>query len=79
MACTEAVEEVIIDHYQNQARYLKGKDAALEKITKKFADDEKDHMQQAKSFDTGNDIFHKAFKLGVKSISKFAIKLSEKI
>ena len=67
MACTEAVEEVIIDHYQNQAKYLKGKDAALEKITRKFADDEKDHMHQAKSYDTGNDIFSQLFQVkGVK-------------
>ena len=42
-------------------------------------DDEKDHMLQAKNYDTGNDIFHKFFKLSVKSLSKFAIKLSEKI
>ena len=51
MACT-AVKEVIIDHYENQAKYLKGKDNYLEKITKKFADDEKDHMLQAKKYDT---------------------------
>ena len=36
MACTEAVEEVIIDHYQKQTQYLKGKDNNLAKITKKF-------------------------------------------
>ena len=79
MACTEAVEEVIIDHYQSQAKYLKGKDSTLEKITKKFANDEKDHMLQAKNYDTGSDVFHKIFKLSVKSLSKFAIKVSEKI
>ena len=32
MACTEAVEEVIINHYQKQASYLKGKDKSLEKL-----------------------------------------------
>ena len=79
MACTEAVEEVIIDHYQNQAKYLKGKDKDLEKITRKFADDEKDHMHQAKNYDTGDDFFHNSFKLSVKILSKLAIKLSEKI
>ena len=31
MACTEAVEEVIIDHYQSQAKYLKGKDKDFRK------------------------------------------------
>ena len=79
MACTEAVEEVIIDHYQNQEKYLKGKDNNLAKVTRQFAEDEKDHMHQAKNYDTGNDFFHKAFKIGVKSLSKLAIKLSEKI
>ena len=79
MACTEAVEEVIINHYNNQAKFLKGKDNYLEKVTRKFADDEKEHMHQAKNHDTGDDVFHKAFKLGVKSLSKLAIKLSEKI
>ena len=79
MACTEAVEEVIIDHYQSQAKYLKGKDSSLEKITKKFADDEKEHMDQAKNHDTGSDIFHNSFKLGVKCLSRLAIKLSKKV
>ncbi len=79
MACTEAVEEVIIDHYQSQAKYLKGKDKTLEQITKKFADDEKDHMHQAQNFDTGDDAFHKTFKYGVRCLSKLAIKLSKKI
>ena len=79
MACTEAVEEVIIDHYQNQAKYLKGKDRDLEKITRKFADDEKDHMHQAKNHNTGDDFFHNSFKLSVKMLSRLAIKLSKKI
>lgn len=79
MACTEAVEEVIIDHYQNQSKFLKGKDEALRKVTEKFALDEKSHMHKAKEFDTGTDVFHKVFKLGVKTLSKVAIKVSEKI
>ncbi|MDC3023874.1 demethoxyubiquinone hydroxylase family protein [Alphaproteobacteria bacterium] len=79
MACTEAVEEVIVEHYQNQSNFLKGKDSVLEKVTKKFAADEKEHMEQAKNYDTGNDIFHRSFKFGVKCLSKVAIKLSKKI
>ena len=79
MACTEAVEEVIIDHYQSQAKYLKGKDNTLEKITRKFAEDEKEHMNQAKNHDTGSDIFHNSFKFGIKCLSRLAIKLAKKI
>ncbi len=79
MACTEAVEEVIIDHYESQTKYLKGKDETLRKVTEKFAADEKNHMQIAKDYDTGNDPFHRTFKLGVKALSKIAIKISQKI
>ena len=64
MACTEAVEEVIIEHYLESSKVFKRvKDNTLEKITKKFADDEKNHMDQAKNHDTGSDIFHNSFKL----------------
>ena len=79
MACTEAVEEVIVEHYLEQSNFLKGKDKVLEKVTKKFAADEKEHMEHAKNYDTGSDIFHKSFKFGVKCLSKVAIKISEKI
>ena len=79
MACTEAVEEVIIQHYENQSKYLKNKDKYLEKVTAKFAADEKEHMHKAKEYDTGDDTFHNVFKKGVKAISKIAIKVSERI
>jgi ubiquinone biosynthesis monooxygenase Coq7 len=79
MACTEAVEEVIIEHYESQTKYLKGKDENLRKVTEKFAADEKNHMQIAKDYDTGNDPFHRTFKLSVKALSKIAIKISQKI
>ena len=78
MACTEAVEEVIIEHYESQAKFLKGVDNELSKITKKFANDEKDHMIKAKNYGTGSDPLHKAFRVGVKNLSKIAIRVSEK-
>ena len=77
--CLLQAQELLIDHYQNQSEFLKGKDKNLEKITKKFANDEKEHMHLAKNHDTGNDVFHKAFKFGVKTLSRLAIKFSEKI
>ena len=79
MACTEAVEEVIVEHYESQAKFLKGVDNNLSKITKKFANDEKDHMIKAKNYGTGSDPLHKAFKVGVKNLSKIAIRVSEKL
>ena len=79
MACTEAVEEVIINHYEEQTEYLKDKDKKLSKITKKFCAEEKEHLNLAKKHDTGSDLFHRALKLGIKNISKAAIKISEKI
>ena len=79
LACTEAVEEVIIDHYDKQSKYLKGKDFELYKITKKFCKEEKEHLDFANEHDTGNDLFHKTLKKGIKAISKTAIKISEKI
>ena len=79
MACTEAVEEVIINHYEKQTEYLKNKDKKLSKITKKFCLEEKEHLNLAKKHDTGSDLFNAALKLGIKNISKVAIKISEKV
>ena len=79
LACTEAVEEVIIDHYEKQTKYLKGKDNNLAKITKKFCKEEKDHLDFASNHDTGTGIFHRTLKKGIKLLSKTAIKISEKI
>ena len=79
LACTEAVEEVIINHYEQQTNYLKNRDKKLSKITKRFCKEEKEHLDFAKQHDTGSDIFHTALKLSIKKISKVAIKISEKI
>ena len=79
MACTEAVEEVIINHYEEQTEYLKDKDKKLSKTTKKFCAEEKEHLNLAKKHDTGSGLFHKALKCGIKNISKAAIKISEKV
>ena len=78
LACTEAVEEVIIDHYHKQTQYLKGKDNNLAKITKKFCKEDKEHLDFAIEHDTGNDLFHKTLKKAIKLLSKSAIKISEK-
>ena len=79
MACTEAVEEVIVKHYLKQSDFLKDKDKKLYNITKQFAKEEQEHMNMSKAHDTGQDKAHKVLKYGIKKISKLAIKLSEKI
>lgn len=79
MACTEAVEEVIIDHYEEQTKYLKKKDKKLSEITNKFCKEEKEHLDLAQQYDTGTAFFHKALKSTIKNISRLAIKVSEKI
>lgn len=79
MACTEAVEEIIINHYLEQAKFLKNKDKKLHNITKQFAKEEAEHMDISKNYDTGSDKAHTLLKYGIKRISKLAIKLSEKI
>ncbi|MAH88684.1 MAG: demethoxyubiquinone hydroxylase family protein [Pelagibacterales bacterium] len=79
LACTEAVEEVIIDHYEKQSKYLKGKDSKLCKITEKFCKEEKEHLDFANKHDTGKDLLHITLKKGIKIISKTAIRISEKI
>ena len=79
MACTEAVEEVIVKHYLDQAEFLKNKNKRLYRITMKFAKEEKEHMEISKKYDTGQDRSHRFLKDGIKKISKLAIKLSERV
>ena len=77
-ACTEAVEEVIIDHYQKQTQYLKGKDNNLAKITKKFCKEEKEHLDFASEHDTGSDLFHSTLKKESSYFPKALLKFLKK-
>ena len=78
MACTEAVEEVIIEHYDQQSKYLKDKDKKLSLLTEKFRNEEAEHLDVAKNHDTGSDLFHNTLKKSIGALSKIAIKISEK-
>jgi len=79
MLCTASVEEVIDGHYQNQIDQINSDEKNLKKKIKKFRDDEIHHKNIA--YDHGADkkgiysIFDKIIKTG----SKVAISLSEKI
>ena len=79
MACTEAVEEVIVKHYQQQTKYLKKNKNELYKITSNFAKEEKEHMNVANKLGTGKSIRYTLLKLSIKSLSKLAIKVAKKI
>ncbi|CAI2169424.1 14814_t:CDS:2 [Funneliformis geosporum] len=62
MACTEAVETVIGQHYNDQLRELLSIDhediAELRKIIKEFRDDELQHLDTAVDFDAKKAPFH---------------------
>ena len=79
MLCTASVEEVIDGHYQNQLDQINSDEKILKEKIKKFRDDEIHHKNIA--YDNGAikeglySIFDKIIKTG----SKVAINLSEKI
>ena len=79
MLCTASVEEVIDEHYQNQINELDSDEKVLKEKIKKFRDDELHHRdiayQQGASKKGLYSILDKIIKTG----SKVAINISEKI
>ena len=80
MACTEAVEEVIVDHYNAQIKYLEslGIEKEMLKKIKKFCADEDDHRSFAEQSNL-NDQSVNLFKSLTKNLTRLAIRLSKKI
>ncbi len=81
MLVTESVEEVIVDHYQEQIDYLKSiksKNQLLTKI-KKFKQDEADHIHIALENNSTNAKLHDTMSSVVKTFCKIAIFLSKKV
>jgi 3-demethoxyubiquinol 3-hydroxylase len=81
MLVTESVEEVIVDHYQEQIDYLEKSDVKnplLNKI-KKFKQDEADHIHIALENNSSNARFRITTSAIVKTFCKAAIFLSKKI
>ena len=80
-ACTEAVEEVIVKHYQEQIEYLeKNKlEEKLKKKIKKFCKEEDQHRTYADQSIVKDDLALKVFKGFTKSVTKLAIEISKKI
>ncbi|MBK67538.1 MAG: demethoxyubiquinone hydroxylase family protein [Rickettsiales bacterium] len=79
MACTEAVEEVIIDHYQDQLDRLPDEEKDLKKAIQKFKDEEDEHRQIGVDHDAHLSPAYKLLTKAIKTGSKIAIKLSERI
>ena len=79
-ACTEAIESTIVDHYQEQLKYLKKNNVRsdLRKNIMKFCDEENKHkLSSQKKNRNQKGIF--LFNQITKNITKLAIKVSKKL
>ena len=79
MLCTASVEEVIDKHYQNQLDQLHSDEKNLKKKIKKFRDDELHHKNIAYKQGASKKGFYSIFDKIIKTGSKVAINISEKI
>ena len=78
-ACTEAVEEVIVEHYEEQIEFLekRGVEKQMLKKIKKFRADEDEHRHFAEQSNLNNNGV-KLFKKFTRKLTKIAIKVSKK-
>lgn len=79
MACTEAVEEVIDEHYAAQQAALKGRDGELEGVVAQFRADEIAHRDLARAEGAREAAGYPVLTSLVKAGCRLAIRLSEKI
>ena len=79
MLCTASVEEVIEDHYQNQLDKLGDDEIDLKNKIEKFKSDEVDHKNTAYESGATNKGFYSIMDKIIKTSSKIAITISEKI
>ena len=79
MLCTASVEEVIDKHYQNQINQLKNDEKELKNKIIKFRNDELHHKDIAYSKGATKEGFYTIIDKVIKTGSKLAIKISEKI
>ena len=79
MLCTASVEEVIDEHYLNQIKEIKNDEKVLRKKIKKFRQDEIDHKDIAYDEGATKDGLYSIFDKVIKTGSKIAINISEKI
>ena len=79
MLCTASVEEVIDQHYQNQINQLKNDEKELKSKIVKFRDDELHHKNIAYKEGATKEGFYSIMDKIIKTGSKIAIGISEKI
>ena len=79
MLCTASVEEVIDQHYQNQINQLKNDEKELKKKIVKFRNDELQHKDIAYEEGATKKGFYSIMDKIIKTGSKIAIGISEKI
>ena len=79
MLCTASVEEVIGDHYKNQTYKLNDDEKELKKKIMKFRDDELDHKDIAYGHGATKKGFYSLLDKAIKTSSRIAIAISEKV
>ena len=79
MLCTASVEEVIDEHYQNQINQLKNDEKELKNKIIKFRNDELHHKDIAYEEGATKEGFYSIMDKIIKTGSKIAISISEKI
>ena len=79
MLCTASVEEIIDGHYQNQLKQINSDEKNLKKKIKKFRDDEIHHKNIAYDNGASKEGLYSILDKIIKTGSKVAISISEKI
>ncbi len=79
LLCTASVEEVIEDHYQNQLKKLGDDEKNLKQKIEKFKGDEIEHKNLAYKSGAINTGFYSIMDKVIKTGSRIAITISEKI
>ena len=79
MLCTASVEEVIEDHYQSQLKKLGNDEVDLKAKIEKFKNDEADHKNTAYDYGANKSGIYSVMDKLIKTGSKIAINISEKI
>ena len=79
MLCTASVEEVIDEHYQNQINELDSDEKVLKEKIKKFREDELRHRDIAYEQGASKKGLYSILDKIIKTGSKVAINISEKI
>lgn len=79
MACTEAVEEVIDEHYRHQLEQLGEDEADLKATIRQFRDEEIEHRDIAREKGAAEAPGYEVLTTAVKASSRLAIWLSSRI